>query len=299
MKQFVIMSDSSCDLSKENRTRYNIDYIDMRILYDDKDIPADLDWKILGIKEFYDLMRSGVRVRTAQVNATEFEAAFEKYIAEDKDVLYLACSSALSSSYKQSLIARDKVLAKHPEAKIICIDTRRACHALGIMCLTAAELKEEGKSIEEIADYTEKHKQEVHQFGAVDSLVYLRRAGRVSALSAVFGGLLQVKPIIISDVNGMNLAVEKLKGRKNSIIRIADMVAEVYTAHEHQRIFVVHADCMDEAVWLKDLIRERIPDKEIPIDIEPLGPCIGASTGPGMIAAYCYGKEVTVDGNKK
>ncbi len=299
MKQFAIMSDSSCDLSKENRTRYDIDYVDMRILYEDKDIPADLDWKTLGIKEFYDLMRSGVRVRTAQVNTAEFESVFEKYILEGRDVLYLACSSALSSSYKQSLTARDKVLEKYPEAKIICIDGRRSCHGLGMLCLTAADLRAEGKSIEETADYIEKHKQEVHQFGAVDNLVYLKRAGRVNALSAVFGGLLQVKPIIISDVSGANLAVEKVKGRKNSIVRVAEMLAEVYTEHEHQRIFVVHADCEEEAIQLKELIRERIPDKEIPIDIEPLGPIIGASAGPGMIAAYCYGKEVTIDGSKK
>ncbi len=299
MKQFAILSDSSCDLSGENRARYNIDYIDMRILYEDKDIPADLDWKVLGIKEFYDLMRSGVRMRTAQVNAAEFEEAFGKYVADGKDVIYLACSSGLSSSYKQSLTAREKVLEKYPEAKIFCIDTRRACHGLGMLCLAAAKLREEGKSVEETAEYIESHKQEVHQFGAVDNLVYLKRAGRVSALSAVFGGILQVKPIIISDVNGMNLAVEKVKGRKNSIIRVADMLAEAYTPHEYQHIFVVHADCEAEAEWLKELILERIPDKDIPVDIEPLGPIIGASAGPGMIAAYCFGKAVTADGNKK
>ncbi len=299
MKEFAIMSDSSCDLSTENRERYKIDYIDMRILYEDKDIPADLDWKVLSMKEFYDLMRSGVRMRTAQVNTAEFETMFEKYVQEGKDVLYIACSSGLSSSYKQSLIARDRVLEKYPEAKIICVDARRACHGLGILCLTAAQMREEGKSIGEIADYIEKHRQEVHQFGAVDSLVYLRRAGRVNALSAVFGGLLQVKPIIGTDVLGQNLAIEKLKGRKNSIIRIADLVKENYTPHEYQHIFVVHADCEDEAKWLRDLIKARIPDENVPIDIEPLGPIIGASTGPGMIAAYFYGREVTANGSDK
>lgn len=299
MKKFAIVSDSSCDLSNENRTRYDIDYVSMRILYEDKDIPADLDWKVLGMKEFYDLMRSGVRMRTAQINAAEFEIAFEKHLQAGEDVLYVACSSGLSSSYKQSLIARDKLLAKYPESKIICVDTRRACHGLGILCLTAAEMRDEGKSIEEIAGYIEKHRQEIQQFGAVDSLVYLKRAGRVNALSAVFGGLLQVKPIIASDVLGQNVAVEKVKGRKNSLIRISELVAEAYTAHERQRIFVVHADCLDEAKVLKELVRERIPDKEIPIDIEPLGPIIGASTGPGMIAVYCYGKEVTLGGSEK
>lgn len=299
MKQFAIMSDSSCDLSTENRARYGIDYINMRILYGDKEMPADLDWKELSTKEFYDLMRSGTKIRTTQINAAEYEAMFEKYMQEGKDVLYLACSSGLSSSFKQSLIARDKVLAKYPEAKIECIDARRACHGLGLLCLTAAQMREEGKSFEEIWEYIIGHRQEVHQFGAVDSLVYLRRAGRVNALSAVFGGLLQVKPIIATDVLGQNLAIEKLKGRKNSIIRIADLVKENYTPHEYQHIFVVHADCEDEAKWLKDLIKERIPDENVPIDIEPLGPVIGASTGPGMIAAYFYGKEVTADGSKK
>ncbi len=299
MKQFAIMSDSSCDLSKENRERYDIDYIDMRILYEDKDIPADLDWKTLSMKEFYDMMRSGVRFRTAQINAAEYEIMFEKYIQEGRDVLYVACSSGLSSSYSQSMIARDKVLTKYPDAKIICVDARRACHGLGILCLTAASLRAEGKSIEETADYIEKHKQEIHQFGAVDSLIYLKRAGRVNTLSAVFGGLLQVKPIIASDILGQNIAVEKVKGRKNSITRLAEMVAENYTPHEHQHIFVVHADCEDEAVMFKQMILDRIPEKDVPIDIEPLGPIIGASTGPGMIAAYFYGKEVTLDGSKK
>jgi len=299
MKEFAIMTDSSCDLSTENRAKYNIDYIDMRILYEDKDIPADLDWKVLGMKEFYDLMRNGVRMRTAQVNAAEFERDFEKYIQEGKDVLYIACSSGLSSSFKQSLIARDKVLEKYPDAKIICVDARRASHGLGILCLTAAELRDEGKSMEEIAEYVEKHCQEIQQVGSVDSLVYLRRAGRVGALASVFGGLLQVKPIIVSDILGQNIAVEKVKGRKNSLIRIADMIAESYTPHEHQRIFVVHADCETEAEQLRGLILERIPEKDVPIFIEPLGPIIGASTGPGMIAAYCYGKEVTLNGSKK
>lgn len=299
MKQFAILSDSSCDLSKENREKHNIDYIDMRILYEDKDIPADLDWKTLSIQEFYDMMRKGVRFRTAQVNAAEFEKVFEKYVEEGKDVLYLACSTGLSASWKQSLIAKETVLAKHPEAKIICIDTRNACHGLGLICLTAAALRDEGKTIEEVAAYVEEHKQEAHQFGAVDNLVYLKRAGRVSTMSAVFGGLLQVKPIIISDVAGQNLAIEKVKGRKNSIIRVADLLAEAYTDHEYQHVFVVHADCEDEAKILRDLIATRLPDKNVPIDIEPLGPIIGASAGPGMIAAYCWGKPVTIDGTKK
>lgn len=302
MNEFAILSDSCCDLSKENREKYGIDYAPMRVMYDDKDtakdIPADLDWKEIGFKQFYDMMRAGTRFRTAQVNAPEFEAVFEKYAEEGKDVLYLSCSSALSSSYKQSLIAKDAVLQKYPEAKIFCVDSRNSCHGLGMMCLAASDMRAEGKSAEETAEYLEAHKQEVNQFVTVDSLTYLKRAGRVSAMSAVFGGLLQVKPILISDVTGQNLAVEKIKGRKNSLVRIADLVAQNITEHEYQRIFVVHADCEDEAKILRDLIRTRLTNKEMNIDIEPIGPIIGASAGPATIGAYFFGKEVTVGGNK-
>ncbi len=302
MKQFAILSDSCCDLSKENREKYGIDYVPMHVLYDDKgvqkDIPADLDWNELGFKQFYDMMRDGVRFRTAQVNAPEFEPIFEKYAEEGKDVIYISCSSALSSSYKQSLMAKDAVLAKHPEAKIFCVDSLNSCHGLGMMCLAAADMRAEGKSAEEAAEYLEQHKLEVNQIVTVDSLTYLKRAGRVSAVSAVFGGLLQVKPILISDVTGQNLAVEKVKGRKNSLIRIADLVAQTITEHDYQRLFVVHADCEDEAKILRDLIKTRLAGKDIAIEIQTIGPIIGASAGPATIGAYFFGKEVTVGGNK-
>lgn len=301
MNEFVILSDSCCDLSKENREKYGIEYAAMRVMYDDngaaKDIPADLDWKELGFKKFYDMMRAGTRFRTAQVNAPEFEEIFAKYAAEGKDVLYIACSSALSSSYKQSLIAKDAVTKKYPDAKIICVDSRNSCHGLGMMCLAASDMRAEGKSAEETAEYIEKHKLEVNQFVTVDSLTYLKRAGRVSVMSAVFGGLLQVKPILISDVTGQNLAVEKVKGRKNSLVRVADLVAENITEHDYQRMFVVHADCEEEAKALRELIVERLSDKDIKIDIEPIGPIIGASAGPATVGAYFFGKEVTAGGN--
>ena len=222
-----------------------------------------------------------------------FKEAFEKYIAQGKDIIYIACSSALSNSFKSSLPARDALLKQYPESKIYCIDSRNACLGLGIIVLTAADLRAEGKTIEEVAAYIEEHKQEVNQFATVESLNYLKRAGRVSTTSAVFGGLLQVKPIIISDTDGQNVAVEKVKGRKNSLVRLADMFKETYRENPHQRVFVVHADCPDGAEELKKLVEERLPDKSVPIYTAGIGPIIGATVGPGTLAVYCYGKEVT------
>lgn len=290
MKNFVIVTDSCSDLDKETREKYDIDYLPMRILYEDKDIPASLDWEQISFKDFYKLMRDGVRVRTSQVNAGEYVAAFEKYISDGYGILSISCSSALSSSYKGSLVARDELKEKHPEAEIICIDSRNSCWGLGSLCITAAKLRGEGKSLTEVADYIEKNKQRMNQFCTVESLAYLKRAGRVSATSAVFGGLLQVKPIIISDVNGQNSAIEKVKGRKNSFERLVQMFLSAYEKDPYQRIVVAHADCLDDAEELKSALVEKLSGEEI--EIKKIGPIIGASAGPGTVAIYGFGKEV-------
>lgn len=293
MRDFVILSDSCCDLDRGLRERFGVDYIPMRILYNDVDIPASLDWEKITSKQFYDLMRSGVRIRTAQINTDEFKEVFEDHLKAGKDVLYIACSSALSNSYKSSLPARDALADKYPEGTVVCIDSRNACMGLGMLCMTASDLRSEGRNIEEVADYIEEHKQEVNQFATVESLNYLKRAGRVSTTSAVFGGLLQVKPIIISDTDGQNVAVEKVKGRKNSLVRLADLFKETYRDNPHQRVCIVHADCPDAAEELKALVTERMPDKNVEVITAGLGPIIGATTGPGTVGVYCYGKEVT------
>lgn len=293
MRDYVILSDSCCDLDADLRKKYGIEYIPMRIIFGDTDIPASLDWEKISPKEFYDMMRGGVRVRTAQINADEFKEAFSKYLDEGKDVMYIACSSALSNSYKSSLMAHDMLAQERPDGKIVCIDSRNACLGLGMICMTASELRAEGKSIDETAQYIEAHKQEVNQFATVESLNYLKRAGRVSTTSAVFGGLLQVKPIIISDADGQNVAVEKVKGRKNSLVRLADLFKETYRSNSHQRICIGHADAPEAAEELKALVKERMPEEGVEVITAGIGPIIGATTGPGTLAVYCYGKEVT------
>ena len=293
MRDYVILSDSCCDLDADLRKKYGIEYIPMRIIFGDTDIPASLDWEKISPKEFYDMMRGGVRVRTAQINADEFKEAFSKYLDEGKDVMYIACSSALSNSYKSSLMAHDILAQEGPDGKIVCINSRNACLGLGMICMTASELRAEGKSIDETAQYIEAHKQEVNQFATVESLNYLKRAGRVSTTSAVFGGLLQVKPIIISDADGQNVAVEKVKGRKNSLVRLADLFKETYRSNPHQRICIGHADAPEAAEELKTLVKERMPEEGVEVITAGIGPIIGATTGPGTLAVYCYGKEVT------
>lgn len=298
-RNFVIVVDSCADLSKEIRAEHGIEYVKMGIVKKlkegDVEVPASLDWDLFTNKELNDWQRNGMVLKTSQVTMQEYQAMFTKLVEAGNDVLYIACSSALSGSYNFSLLVRDEILEKHPEAKIICIDSLCSCFGQGLMALDASKMKNEGKSIEEVAAYIEENKLCYHQIATVETLDYLKNAGRVKATSAFFGNLFGVKPIIISDAHGNNYAIKKVKGRKNSIIELVKMLKEVVVEPENQTIYVVHADCIADAEFLKDLIEREVNPKEV--KIEYLGPIIGVSTGPGTLAIYAKGTKVTVVGD--
>ena len=298
MSKFIILTDSSCDLDKEIRDKYQIEYVPMHFSIDGKDYDADLDWKTISVKDFYDTMRKGTRIFTAQVNAEEYKIVFEKYLSEGYDILSISCSSGLSASVKASYVARDEMLEKYPDRKIICIDSLISCAGVGILTIRASELRQEGKSIEEVAAWVEENKLNIRQEGTVDKLSFLKQAGRISAAAAFFGGLLSVKPIVISDVKGRNVSVEKVKGRKESIKRIAERVAERYLPVDYKGIFILHADCYEDAQLLKAEIMAKVDISEEDIHFGYIGPIIGASCGPGMMGVYFYGDKETYDLDK-
>lgn len=294
MKKFVIVSDSCSDLNAELRKKYDIQYLCMRVIEDIVDRPADLDWQFMPAKTFYDKMREGTRFTTSQITASDYETAFEGYIADGCDVLSISCSSALSGSYKASTVARDKVLSVHPDAKIICIDALNACIGLGLLCITASKLRAEGKSIDETAQFIEQNKLKMNQVAFADDLVYLKRAGRVAPTSAFFGGLLKIKPIIISDAAGQNVAVEKVKGRVSVTKRALQIMSERYDAHfPYQIVAVAHADCEEEAKQFAESVKALLPDKNVEFLFDYIGPIVGATVGPGTMAVYFFGEEVT------
>ncbi len=291
MKKYIILTDSCSDLDKELREEYDIEYIPMSMTFDDKTYIADLDWKEIKAKDYYQIMRDGTRVITSQVMKQDYLAKFEQYIKDDYDILSISCSSALSSSVKASYIARDELLAKYPKSKIICIDSLISCAGLGLLCILASNLRKSGKSIEEVAQFVEENKLKINQVATVNDLKFLKQSGRITASAALFGTLFNVKPIIISDTKGQNVSVEKTKGRKKSLVRLAELTKENYTGEYLPDIFIGQADCEEDAEELKNLIAEKIPN--VNIHIGNIGPIVGASVGPEMIGVYFVGKEVT------
>ncbi|MBE7087716.1 MAG: DegV family protein [Clostridiales bacterium] len=294
MRDYVIFTDSACDLEKSFRDKYDLKCVYQRYILNGKDYEADMDWQQNSPKQFYDYIREGVRITTSQVPQMDYKAKFTEYLEKGYDILYVGCSSALSAGVKSSTIVANELMQKYEGSKIICVDALRACFALGILAIQAAENKQNGMNIEENAAWLEEHKLNVNMEGSVEKLVYLKRAGRVSSFSAFFGDMLSIKPIIIADALGMNHALEKVKGRKVSLKRIAERVASSYEDVPYQKVFISHADCLEDAETLKQLIFESL-GKEIDIHIGYVGACIGATVGPGMIGVYYFGKKVTVN----
>ena len=291
MKDYVIVGDSTCDLNKEIREKYNIDYVQMNYVMDGKEYPASLDWEEMDVHDFYDAMRSGKRITTTQVPAETFYNCFEQYAEAGKDVLYIGCSSALSGSVNTANVVAKEIMEKHPDEKIICVDALNSSFGQGIQLMWAAERKAAGKTMEETADFLEKHRNCVNQCGTVADLSYLKRAGRVTASSAFFGNLIGIKPILISDANGQNYAIKKAKGAQKAKEEIVRYLQEVGKDLEKQTIYISHADDEASAKQLGEMIQKELGCKDVFLDY--IGPIVGASVGPGTIIAYCVGKKET------
>lgn len=265
----------------------------MNYVVDGEEYNATLDWKKISVKAYYDLMRNGTRIQTTQVPRNVIEDTFNAKLDEGKAIVYVACSSALSGSVKLAKLVAEEILAKR-EGEIYVIDSLCSSLGQGMMAIWAAQMRAEGKSAKEAAEYVEQNRLKVNQCGTVGNLEYLRRAGRIKASKAFFGNLFGVKPLIISDIKGQNYAVKKAKGIVNARNEIADMLLEAAEESENQTLYISHADNLEGAEQLRDVFLGKARFKDVYINT--IGPIVGASVGPGTIIAYVFGKEVTIEG---
>jgi DegV family protein with EDD domain len=240
-------------------------------------------------------MRAGKRVFTTQVPKNIYQERFEAAITEGKDVLYISCSSALSASVKTAMLVARELKEKHPDAGIFIVDSLISSLGQGFLLMEASKKRAEGLSAEETAKYIEENRLKVNQCGTVESMEYLKRAGRVKASKAFFGNLFGVKPIIISDINGQNYAYKKVKGTANARVAIADHIVDAANG-KYDMLLISHADCEQDAMLIRDEILKKAPFKEVVFGV--IGPIVGASVGPGTVIAFTFGNEVTIEGNE-
>lgn len=292
MRKVKVITDSCSDLRADMLEKYGIDYGRMSTVEDGNVSPALLTWSNEDAHALYEKLREGKRITTTQVPVEEFNRIFTKYLEEGYDIVYIGCSSKQSGSVNTGFVAAKKLLENYPDAKIYSVDSLNASMGEGMLAIEAAKYAATGKSADEVKDYVISIRKTVQQYVTVHTLDYLKRAGRVSASSAFFGNLMGIKPILISDRDGVQVAFKKVKGRKNSFKEIVALLKENAIDAGNQTVYVAHADCTkDEVDELVALIKSEIKPKEV--EVGYIGPIIGASIGPDAVGIWAFGQEVT------
>lgn len=289
MSEYVLITDSSADLSQEMVQELGVTVLPLSFTIQGKTYRNYPDNREMDLPLFYDMLRAGELATTSAVNVAEYTQAVEPILQEGKDVLILAFSSGLSSTYQASVLAAGELREKYPDRKIYTVDTLCASLGQGLLVYLAAQEQRKGKSIEEVRDWAEETKLHLcHQF-TVDDLHFLKRGGRISATTAVVGSMLQIKPVLHVDNEGHLINIGKARGRQASLKALVDKMEKTVTEEGRKTVFISHGDCRKDAVAVADMVRERFGTQDVRINY--VGPVIGAHSGPGTLALFYLGTE--------
>lgn len=289
MNDYILISDSSTDLTPELMKESNIEILPLTFMVDGKSYLNYLDEREMPIKEFYSLLRGGKVVTTGQVNVKNFLDVFEKYLKSGLDILYIAFSSGLSGTYNSATIAAAELSEKYPERKIIVVDSLSASMGEGLLVYLAAQKAKNGASIDEVAKWVEDNKLNLCHWFTVDDLLFLKRGGRVSSAAALMGTALGIKPVMHVDNEGHLIPMSKVRGRRKSLDALVAKMEESAINPKEQVVFISHGDCLEDAEYLAKQIKSKLKVKDIKINT--IGPVIGAHSGPGTMALFFLGSE--------
>lgn len=287
MKEYIISTDNTADLPSEYIKANNIDVHTLFYAFGDEIYNAS---NSLTEKEFYGRMRNGEMPTTMAINPEDAATIFRKSAAAGYDILHIAFSSGLSSSYNNVCIAANEVMKEYPDTKIIVIDSLSASLGEGLMVYRAVQLKNEGKSITEVADYIKTHALNFVHLFTVDDLFHLHRGGRVSKATAIIGSIAGIKPILHVDDDGKLVAISKVRGRKKSLLDLVDRMETLIGTYKNEtdKVFISHGDCIEDAQFVADKVKERFG---MDVVINYVCPTIGAHSGPGTIALFFMGEN--------
>ena len=287
MRDYVIYTDSACDIKKEILSEWGVPYRNLTFRFQDSE--KEYSNEEMGIDEFYSKMREGGIAKTAAVNVEDFSIEFEKILSEGKDILYLGFSSGLSTTFNSGRIAAQQICEKYPDRKIIVVDTLSASAGQALIVYLTCEEKKKGATIEEAAEFAKSLVPRMGIWFTVDDLVYLKRGGRVSPTAAFVGNLLGIKPVLYMDNEGHLIPVSKVRGRRTAITTLADKYTALANDKENGTVFISHGDCLADAQFLASVLKER-HGVEVQI-ITDVGPVIGAHSGPGTLALFFVGNN--------
>lgn len=292
MNDYVLSCCSTADLSKEHFEERNINYICFHYSLDGKTYPDDLG-QTIPFDQFYQMMTEGAETKTSQINAEEFIEYFTPFLEAGKDILHLCLSSGITGVMNSAIIARDELSEKYPDRKIYIVDSLAASSGYGLLMDKLADLRDEGMSIDELRDWTEKNKLRLHHWFFSTDLTFFVKGGRISKASGFFGNMLNICPLLNVSHEGKLIPREKIRTKKKVIVAIEKKMEEFADngLEYADKCFISMSACLDDAKAVASLIESNFPKLKGTVLINNIGTTIGSHTGPGTVALFFWGKE--------
>lgn len=287
-RDYTIVTDTTCDLPQNYYEKNNVTVITLTYMLDGIEYDGTFE-NSLKPALFYEKLRGGIMAKTAAVSPETMTRVFTNVLEQGNDLLYVAFSSGLSSTYQSACIARDELAEKYPDQKILCVDSLCASLGEGLLLDLVLRKAKEGTSVEELAAYAKEIRLHVCHYFTVDDLNHLYRGGRVSKTTALFGTMLGIKPVMHVDENGHLIPIGKVRGRRQSLDALVSKMGTKIEGCDNPYVFISHGDCIDDAKYVAAQVKDKYGIKtEI---IGTIGPVIGSHSGPGTVALFFVGRN--------
>lgn len=292
MRDYILSCCSTADLTREHFERRNIKYVCFHYTMDGVEYPDDLG-ETMSFEEFYQRVSGGAMPTTSQVNVEQYIEFWEPFLREGKDILHLTLSSGISGTYNSACVAREELKEKYPDRTIYVVDSLCAASGYGMFMTILADMRDQGATLEELHQWAEANKLNVQHWVYVTDLSHLKRGGRISAVSAVAGSILNICPIIKVNVEGKLLNVKNVRGRKKAMDELFNKMKELAADGENYsgKCYVAHSACEEEAKKLAGMVEAAFPNLQEPVCINSIGAVIGSHTGPGTIVIFFMGEK--------
>ena len=292
MNDYILSCSSTADLSQPEFDARGIHYIYFHYSIDGVQMYDDLG-KTMPLDQFYQRMQEGADTSTSQINAGEYEAFWEGFLKEGKDVLHVTLSSGISGSYNSAIIARDTLKEKYPERTVRVVDSLGASSGYGLLMDKLADLRDEGKTIDETAKWAEEHRLELqHWFFSTDLTFYIK-GGRISKTAGFVGTLMKICPLLVVNSSGKLEARAKVRSKHKVIKEIVDrMIDNAEDGLDYSgKCFLSHSYCPEDAQAVAELVKASFTKLSGEPVIHDIGTTIGSHTGPGTVALFFWGKK--------
>lgn len=292
MSSYVLTCCSTVDLPKEYFEKNNIPYACYHYMMDGEEYLDDLGQSI-PFDQFYSRIAAGSMPTTSQINISEFMAFFEPFLQEGKDILHISMSSGISGTCNSALNAKAELMEKYPDRTIKVVDSLAASSGYGLFLDTLVEMRDAGKSLEELYLFAEDNKLKLQHWFFSTDLTHFKRGGRISATAATLGNILNLCPLMNVDYVGKLIVRQKIRGKKKVIVEIVNKMIELAEGGKdyNGKCFISCSACEDDARKVADLVEATFPNLNGKVEINSIGAVIGAHTGPGTVALFFWGEK--------